>query len=51
MSDVKYWQCEGAKLYNIRAIPATILFDPEGRVVEAGLRGEALSKKLAEIYE
>jgi len=51
MSDVKFWQCEGAKLYNIRAIPATILFDPEGRVVEAGLRGEALSKKLAEIYE
>ena len=50
MSDVKGWQCEGAKLYNIRAIPATLLFAPDGTVVEYGLRGENLSKKLAEIY-
>ena len=50
MSDLKYWQCEAAGLYNIRAIPATILFAPDGTVVEAGLRGETLTKKLAEIY-
>ena len=51
MSDLKYWQCEGARIYNIRAIPATILFAPDGRVVKSGLRGEELSKKLSEIYE
>ena len=51
MSDLKYWQSEGAALYNIRAIPATILFAPDGTVVEAGLRGESLTKKLEEIYE
>ena len=51
MSDLKGWQCEGASLYNIRAIPATILFAPDGTVVEAGLRGEALTKKLKEIYD
>lgn len=51
MSDLKYWQCEGARLYNIRAIPATILFAPDGTVVKAGMRGEELTKKLAEIYE
>ena len=50
MSDVKGWECEGARLYNIRAIPATLLFAPDGTVVESGLRGEHLSKKLAEIY-
>lgn len=50
MSDLKYWQSEAAGLYNIRAIPATILFAPDGTVVEAGLRGESLTKKLADIY-
>lgn len=50
MSDLKYWQCEAAALYNIRAIPATILFGPDGKVVQAGLRGEQLLNKLAEIY-
>ncbi len=51
MSDLKGWQCEGAAVYNIRAIPATILFDPEGKVVASGLRGAELTKKLKEIYE
>ena len=51
MSDLKYWQSEGAALYNIRAIPATVLFCPDGTVVESGLRGESLTKKLEEIYE
>ena len=50
MSDLQGWKCVGASLYNIRSIPATILFAPDGTVVEAGLRGEALSQKLAEIY-
>ncbi len=51
MSDLKGWKSEGAAIYNIRAIPATILFDPEGKVVACGLRGQALTKKLEEIYE
>ena len=51
MSDLKYWQCEAAALYNIRGIPATILFAPDGTVVKAGLRGEELIKKLAELYK
>lgn len=50
MSDLKYWQCEAAALYNVRAIPATILFGPDGKVVQANLRGEHLQEKLAEIY-
>ena len=51
MSDLKGWQSHGASLYNIRAIPATILFDPQGKVVADNLRGETLTKKLEEIYE
>lgn len=51
LSDLKGWQCKGAEVYGVRAIPCTILFDGEGRVVEANLRGEALADKLAELYK
>ena len=51
MSDLKYWQSEATARYNIRAIPATILYGPDGTVVATDLRGEALTRKLAEIYE
>lgn len=51
LSDLKGWQCKGAEIYGVRAIPCTILFDGEGKVVESNLRGEALADKLAEIYK
>lgn len=35
------------QLYNIVAIPATFLLDPEGRIVATNLRGPALTKELA----
>lgn len=51
MSDLKAWQSEAVSLYGIRGIPATILFDPEGKVVATNLRAEELHKKLEEIYK
>ncbi len=51
MSDLKGWQCIASDLYNIKGIPATILFDPEGKVVASGLRGEELGKKLSELLD
>ena len=51
MSDVKYWDCEAAKLYGVNAIPATVLIDQEGTIVERNLRGEALKKRLAELFQ
>ncbi len=51
MSDLKGWQCAASDVYYIKAIPATILFDPEGRVVATNLRAEALSEKLAELLK
>ena len=48
---MKGWKNVAAGLYNIREIPATLLLDPEGRVIASGLRGEALEQKLAEIYK
>jgi thiol-disulfide isomerase/thioredoxin len=49
LSDLKGWQNEGAALYGIRAIPATLLIDPNGKIVAQNLRGDDLSKKLAEL--
>ena len=48
ISDLKGWQCAASDLYNIKGIPATILFSPDGKVIKAGLRGEELGKTLAE---
>lgn len=49
LSDLKGWKSLAAQMYDVRAIPFTLLFDPEGKVVEANLRGEALGKKLEEL--
>lgn len=50
VSDLKYWQSEAAKLYNVTAIPFSLLLDPQGKIVAKNLRGPALEQKLAEIF-
>ncbi|PHN02541.1 TlpA disulfide reductase family protein [Flavilitoribacter nigricans] len=35
-------------LYGVRAIPASFLIDPEGKIIAKHLRGEALARKLME---
>lgn len=50
LSDLKFWQTIAASTYGINAIPSSLLVDPTGKVVARDLRGEALGKKLAEIY-
>jgi peroxiredoxin len=49
VSDLKYWQNEVAVQYGINSIPASLLLDPNGKIVGKNLRGEALTKKLAEL--
>lgn len=51
VSDLKYWQSEAAKTYNITGIPFSILVDPNGVIIAKNLRGAALHKKLAELLE
>ena len=50
LSDLKYWKTVAAEVYSVNSIPDNLLIDPEGIVVARGLRGEALARKLAEIY-
>ncbi len=42
MSDLKGWQCEGAKLYGVRSIPHTILISQDGTIVKRDLQGYKL---------
>jgi len=49
VSDLKYWQSEAARTYNINAIPASFLLDREGRIIAKNLRGPALHQKLKEV--
>ncbi|MBL7876375.1 MAG: TlpA family protein disulfide reductase, partial [Cyclobacteriaceae bacterium] len=49
VSDLKYFDSQAAKDYNINAIPFSILVDPQGKIIAKNLRGAALEKKLEEV--
>lgn len=49
VSDLKYWQSEAARNYNVNAIPASFLLDRDGKIVAKNLRGQSLHQKLKEI--
>lgn len=51
MSDLKYWNCEGAKLYAVSSIPHTILIDGDGTILARGLHGDELQEKIAEVLK
>jgi peroxiredoxin len=50
VSDLKYWQSDAAKIYNITGIPFSLLLDPNGVIIAKNLRGAALEAKLEEIF-
>jgi peroxiredoxin len=50
VSDVSYWQSNVVPLYKIKSIPANYLLDKEGRIIATDLRGDALQRKLAELF-
>jgi peroxiredoxin len=50
VSDLKFWQSEAAKTYNITSIPFSLLLDPNGVIIAKNLRGPALEAKLTEIF-
>ncbi len=51
VSDLKYFNSEAAATYQINAIPATYMIDPDGNILAKDLRGVSLEKKLAEIFD
>lgn len=51
VSDLKYFNSAAAELYQIAAIPATYLIDPDGKIIGKDLRGPSLRAKLEEIFD
>lgn len=49
VSDLKYWQSEAARTYNVNGIPFSLLLDPNGVIIAKNLRGRALEEKIAEV--
>jgi thiol-disulfide isomerase/thioredoxin len=42
MSDCDFWNSLPVKAYAVQGIPCTFLIDPQGKIIERGLQGEAL---------
>lgn len=42
ISSLKGWQCEVARKYNVKGIPALFVLDENNRIIASELRGEAL---------
>lgn len=49
VSDLKAWDNEAAKLYEVNAIPMNFLINPEGKIVAKYLRGKELDAKLKQL--
>ncbi len=50
VSDLKYWRSQAAIDYQVGAIPASFLIDPDGKIIAKNLRGPMLEAKLKEIF-
>jgi peroxiredoxin len=51
VSDLKGWKNEVSRQYGIQGIPANFLVDTSGTIIAKNLRGTALEKKLAELFQ
>ncbi|MGM0647533.1 MAG: TlpA family protein disulfide reductase [Bacteroidota bacterium] len=51
VSDLKGWRSSAGNTYNVKTIPYTVLVDRQGNIIAKGLRGEALKKKLKQLFE
>lgn len=51
VSDLKFWDSAVVPLFGINAIPTNFLLDPQGKIIAANLRGDALERKLQEVVK
>ncbi len=49
ISDLQGWECAAAPIYGVDAIPDNILIDPQGNIIDRGLRGPFLHGRLQEL--
>ena len=46
ISDLQYWNSEGAELYGVPAIPHTVLIDRDGIITAKNLHGDELREAI-----
>lgn len=51
VSDLKFWECEPAKMYGVGSIPSNVLIAPDGTIAARNLTGETLITFLQEKLE
>lgn len=51
VSELKGWNTEAAKLFNVQSVPYTVLLNPNGQVVAFELRGEEMVEKIKKIID
>lgn len=51
VSDLKFWDNEVAKRYDIKAIPQNLLLDDTGKIIAKNIRGEELQSTLQELLK
>jgi thiol-disulfide isomerase/thioredoxin len=51
VSDLLGWKTTVTQIYGFNAIPHTVLVGKDGNIIDVGLRGDALEKKVAEILK
>ena len=51
VSDLKGWRSAAGADYGVNSIPANYLIDKDGKIIAKDLRGNALEKKLSEIFD
>lgn len=51
VSDLNYWDSEGAAIYNVSGIPTNYLIDGQGIIVAKDLRGAALEETLQSLLK
>jgi thiol-disulfide isomerase/thioredoxin len=51
ISDLKFWQCQGAVTYGVTSIPQTVLVDKKGNIAGRNLQGAQLEQKIEELLK
>lgn len=51
VSDLKFWDNEVAKLYDVKSIPQNLLIDKAGKIVAKNIRGEELHTALQQLIK
>ena len=50
VSNLKFWQDPIARLYKVRAVPASFILDEKGIIIARNLRGFQLESKISELF-